>query len=63
MKGDLDKEIIAVDYRDRRVGTRIETRANEPLGFATWETGGAVRHIVIRRLTPDEIAATNQIEE
>jgi hypothetical protein len=58
-----DKEIIAVDYRDKRVGTRIETRANEPLGFATWETGGAVRNIVIRPLAPAEIAAANKIEE
>ena len=29
------KEIIAVDHRDRRVATRIETRRNQPLGFAT----------------------------
>ncbi len=36
-----DKEIIAVDYQDRRVSTRLETRVNEPLGFATWKTGGA----------------------
>jgi hypothetical protein len=57
-----DKEIIAIDYRERRVGTRIETRANEPLGFATWETGGALRNIEICRLTPDEIAATNKID-
>ncbi|HZW31663.1 MAG TPA: DUF1080 domain-containing protein, partial [Isosphaeraceae bacterium] len=36
-----DKELIAVNHQDKQVGTRIETRANEPLGFATWETGGA----------------------
>jgi hypothetical protein len=57
-----DKEIIAIDYRERRVGTRLETRSNEPLGFATWETGGALRNIEVRRLTPDEIAATNKID-
>lgn len=57
-----DKEVVAVNYQDRHVGTRIETRANQPLGFATWETSGALRQIEIRRLTPAEIAATNQSE-
>jgi hypothetical protein len=57
-----DKELIAVNYEDKQVGTRIETRANEPLGFATYETGGAIRNIVIRRLTPAEITAANQID-
>src|SRR5204862_4739669 len=32
-----DKEVVAVRHRGRHVGTRIETRANQPLGFATWE--------------------------
>ena len=57
-----DKELVAVNYQDKQVGTRVETRANEPLGFATWETGGAIRNIEIRLLTPAEIAATNQID-
>ena len=55
-----DKEIIAVDYQDRRVSTRLETRVNEPLGFAAWKTGGALRKIEIRTLTPDEVAAANK---
>jgi hypothetical protein len=58
-----DKEIAAVDHQDKQVGTRIETRANEPLGFATWATGGALRNIEIRGLTPEEVAAANKIEE
>ena len=29
------KEIAAVNHQDRRVATRIETRRNQPLGFAT----------------------------
>jgi hypothetical protein len=57
-----DKEIIGVNYEDRRVSTRIETRANEPLGFATWHTGGALRKIEVRTLTPDEVAAANKID-
>ena len=57
-----DKELAAVDYRERHVGTRVETRSSEPLGFATWKTGGALRNIEVRPLTPDEIAATNKID-
>lgn len=53
------KEVVAVDDRKRPVGTRIETRANRLLGFATWETGGALGNIAIRKLTPAEVAATN----
>ncbi len=58
-----DKEIIAVDHENRRVSTRIETRRNLPLGFATWETFGALRKIEVRPLTPAEIAATDRTEE
>ncbi len=58
-----DKEIVAVNYQDRKVGTRLETRVSEPLGFATWHTSGALRKVEIRTLKPDEIAATNKIEE
>jgi hypothetical protein len=58
-----DKEIIAVDYQDRQVGTRLESRVNEPLGFATWHTSGALRKVEMRTLKPDEIAATDKIEE
>jgi hypothetical protein len=57
-----DKELIAVNFEGREVGTRIETRDNQPLGFATWETGGAVRGIEVRALTPAEVAATNKLE-
>ena len=38
------KEVVAVNDREQHVGTRIETRGNQPLGFATWETGGALRN-------------------
>ena len=37
------KEVVAIDDREHHVGTRIETHGNQPLGFATWETGGALR--------------------
>ena len=58
-----DKPIVAVDYTGRKVGVRTETNANKPLGFATYETTGAVRKIQIRPLTPAEIESTNKIEE
>lgn len=57
-----DKQVIDVRYKDRKVGTRIETDLSKPLGFATWETSGAVRGIEVRTLTPAEVAATNKEE-
>jgi hypothetical protein len=58
-----DKEIIAVAHRDRRVGTRVEMRRNQPLGFATWESEGALRRIEIRPLARAEIVAIDTFEE
>jgi hypothetical protein len=55
-----DKEIINLDYRDFQLGTRIETRPNQPLGFATYDSSGALRNIEIRPLTPAEIAASSK---
>lgn len=57
------KEEVAVKHQGRRVSTRIEMRRSQPLGFATWETGGAVRNITVRMLTPAEIAETDAFEE
>jgi hypothetical protein len=58
-----DKEVVAVNYEGRRVGTRIEVHSNKPLGFATWETGGAVKNIKVRGLTATEVAATNKLDD
>jgi hypothetical protein len=58
-----DKEIVAVNYQGRNVRTRIETRRNQPLGFATWETTGALRNIRIRTLTPKEVSAANTLDQ
>ena len=55
-----DEEVAAVDYQGIQVGTRIETRANQPLGFATWETTGVLRKIEVRKLTAAEVEATNK---
>lgn len=50
-----DEEIVAFNPRKRQLGTRLESRRCEPLGFATWETSGAIRSIALRRLTPEEV--------
>jgi len=55
-----DKRVVDVKYKGRRIGTRIEADLSKPLGFASWETGGAVRKIEIRMLTKAEVATTNK---
>jgi hypothetical protein len=57
-----DKEVFAVELDGRQVNTRMETRSNQPLGFATWRSAGAIRKVEVRRLTPEEVAATDKIE-
>jgi hypothetical protein len=58
-----DKPVIDADIRGREVKTRIEVRANQPLGFATWESAGAVRKIEVRSLTETERAKLVPKEE
>lgn len=58
-----EKAIVAVVHQDVEVKTRLETRANQPLGFATWQTAGAVRKIAVRPLTPKEVAEVDKVEE
>jgi hypothetical protein len=64
IRGWIDsKEIVAVNHKERRVATRIETRRNQPLGFATWETSAALRNIEIRTLNAKEIEETDKFDE
>ncbi len=58
-----DKQIIDLDYRGLQLGTRIETRPNQPLGFATYESTGALRNIEIRPLTAAEIKAARKEDQ
>jgi hypothetical protein len=58
-----DDEAVTVDRTDRQVSTRIEVNRNRPLGFATWETSGALRGITMRRLSPAEIEETDKIAQ
>jgi hypothetical protein len=57
------KEIVAINHQGRKLSTRIEVRGNQPLGFATWETKGAVRKIEIRALAAPEIAALDKLDD
>lgn len=54
-----DEQVVDVEYLNRSVGTRLETYANQPLGFAAYETTGAIRGVAVRKLTPEELKATN----
>ncbi len=57
------KELVAVDYTGQKVGTRVETNASKPLGFATYETTGAVRNIQVRPLTAAEVEETDRFKD
>jgi hypothetical protein len=57
-----DKEVIDLITKGRKIDTRIEADPSKPLGFATWETTGAVRKIEVRTLTPKEVAETNKVD-
>lgn len=50
-----DETVVDFVHEGNRLGTRLETRSSQPLGFATWESTGALRNISIRPLSPDEI--------
>ena len=58
-----DRQVVAVNYKHRPVSTRLETRSNQPLGFATWEASSAIRKITVRKLTPAEVAETTKKED
>jgi len=47
-----DESVVDVDITKRKLGTRIEVRLSQPLGFTTWETRGALRKIQYRPLPP-----------
>jgi hypothetical protein len=45
-----DKQLIDQELEGKRINTRIEVDLNKPLGFATWDTKGALRKIEFRTL-------------
>jgi hypothetical protein len=46
-----DEEIVNIEITGRKIDIRAEVDLSQPLGVATWQTGGAVRNIHIRPLT------------
>lgn len=54
------KEVVALNYKDRKVSTRVETRRNQPLGFATYNSAGEVRKVEVRKLTAEEVRQTHK---
>jgi len=45
-----DEEIVNIEITGRKIDIRAEVDLSQPLGIATWQTGGAARNIRIRPL-------------
>jgi hypothetical protein len=45
-----NEEIVNIEITGRKIDIRAEVDLSQPLGIATWQTGGAVRNIRIRPL-------------
>lgn len=43
-----DEEIVNIEITGRKIDIRAEVDLSQPLGVATWQTGGAVRNIKIK---------------
>jgi len=50
-----DAEVFVFDHEGAQLKTRIETRANEPLGFAAYRSSGLIRKVRVKSLMPHEI--------
>lgn len=48
------KFLAGFDHRDKKVDVRLEVEANRPFGFATYQTGAALKELCIRELTAAE---------
>lgn len=49
-----DEDLVDADITDKSIDIRIEVEESKPLGVATWNTGGAVRNIKLKKL-PEEV--------
>jgi hypothetical protein len=58
-----DEQLIDLNTDQRMISTRIECRACQPFGVATWKTTGAVRGIAVRKLTEAELKALREKAE
>lgn len=48
-----DEDLVDVDVTGRSIDVRIEVEESKPLGIATWNTGGAVRNIKLKKLAEE----------
>jgi hypothetical protein len=55
-----EKQYVDQDIKDRRLSLHIFSTPSKPLGFATWDTTGAVRDIKVRPLTDEEKKAAGK---
>jgi hypothetical protein len=46
------EELVNIEITGRKIDTRAEVDLSQPLGIATWQTGGAVRNIKIKPIKP-----------
>ncbi|MFO0953325.1 MAG: DUF1080 domain-containing protein [Isosphaeraceae bacterium] len=58
-----DEVVVDVGHEDRMKSTRLEMHFSQPMGFATWESTGVIRKVEVRKLTPEEVAATKPPED
>ena len=45
-----DKQVVDVEYTDKRVSIRIEVELSKPLGFSTYRTTGAIRALKLTEM-------------
>lgn len=55
-----DRQVVDLDHADLTLGTRVESRACEPLGFATYRSEGWIRNVTLRPLTAAEVAEMSE---
>jgi len=57
------EELVNCRIADRHLSVRFEMEPSRPLGMATWQTTGAVRNLVWKRIVPGpEDEAEDQME-
>ena len=56
------KPVVTLETKGRLLGTRVESRASQPLGFAAYRTAGLIREIKLKSLSPKEVKLHDQVE-
>jgi len=46
-----EEPLVDMDITDRKIDTRAEMDLCQPMGVATWQTAGAVRNIILSKIT------------